>query len=178
MLSMEEGGADIIELGVPFSDPVADGVAIQETNGVCKFYTYVFLTKSWVLVFKIALQNNTDYSACLSYVQEARWKGLKAPIILMGTYGLTRNCDDTNKLYIRIGYYNPLLSYGEERAIEHAKEAGANGFIVVDLPPEEAIVFREKCADSGYGISIITAIGGNWQLSQIIIHSFNCPVNL
>ena len=46
MLSMEEGGADIIELGVPFSDPVADGVAIQETNGVCKFYTYVFLTKS------------------------------------------------------------------------------------------------------------------------------------
>lgn len=131
MLAMEEGGADIIELGVPFSDPVADGVAIQETN-------------------KIALENNTDYNDCLSYVREARTKGLKAPVILMG-------------------YYNPLLSYGEVRAIEDAKEAGANGFIVVDLPPEEAIVFREKCANSG--LSYIPLIAPSTSQSRIKILS-------
>jgi len=43
------------------------------------------------------------------------------------------------------GYYNPLLAYGEDRAIQDASEAGANGFIIVDLPPEEAVTFREKC---------------------------------
>ena len=43
------------------------------------------------------------------------------------------------------GYYNPMLAYGEEKAIQDEYEAGANGFIMVDLPPEEAIVFREKC---------------------------------
>lgn len=43
------------------------------------------------------------------------------------------------------GYYNPLMAYGEEKAIHDAFEAGANGFIMVDLPPEEAIVFRDRC---------------------------------
>lgn len=47
-----------------------------------------------------------------------------------------------------IGYYNPLLAYGEQKAIQDAFEAGANGFIVVDLPPEEALSFRGKCAVS------------------------------
>ena len=42
-----------------------------------------------------------------------------------------------------------MLAYGEEKAIKDAKEAGAYGFIMVDLPPEEAIGFREKCAASG-----------------------------
>ena len=48
------------------------------------------------------------------------------------------------------GYYNPLLAYGEDKAIQDAFEAGANGFIMVDLPPEEAITFREKCQKSQY----------------------------
>ena len=47
--------------------------------------------------------------------------------------------------YASSGYYNPLLAYGEEKAIQDAVEAGANAFIVVDLPPEEAVSFREKC---------------------------------
>ena len=42
-----------------------------------------------------------------------------------------------------------MLAYGEEKAIKDAKEAGAHGFIMVDLPPEEAIGFREKCAAAG-----------------------------
>lgn len=46
---------------------------------------------------------------------------------------------------MKLGYYNPLLAYGEEKAIQDAHEAGANGYIMVDLPPEEAIVFRDKC---------------------------------
>lgn len=43
------------------------------------------------------------------------------------------------------GYYNILLAYGEEKAIQDAYEAGANGFMMADLPPEEAVAFREKC---------------------------------
>ncbi|CAH7675910.1 tryptophan synthase beta chain [Phakopsora pachyrhizi] len=111
MLAMEQGGADIIELGVPFTDPLADGPVIQECNN-------------------LAIQNGIDYVKCLDYIKEARQKGLKAPVVLMG-------------------YYNPLSSYGEQAAVSHAKEAGANGFIVVDLPPEEAIQLRRHCTDAG-----------------------------
>ena len=64
-------------------------------------------------------------------VRDARTKGLKAPIMLMG-------------------YYNPILAYGEERLLEDSREAGVNGFIVVDFPPEEAISFRKICSNAGY----------------------------
>ena len=63
-------------------------------------------------------------------VREARNRGLKVPVLLMG-------------------YYNPLLSYGEERVVRDAREAGINGFIVVDLPPEEALKFRNFCKSEG-----------------------------
>ncbi|KAG2077919.1 tryptophan synthase [Suillus decipiens] len=114
LLAMQAGGADIIELGVPFSDPIADGPAIQETNTV-------------------ALENDIEYATVLGMLREARSKGLKAPVLLMG-------------------YYNPMLAYGEDKAIQDAREAGANGFVMVDLPPEEAINFRDKCvkADLSY----------------------------
>ncbi|KAG2365701.1 tryptophan synthase beta subunit-like PLP-dependent enzyme [Suillus spraguei] len=114
LLAMQAGGADIIELGVPFSDPIADGPAIQETNTV-------------------ALANDIEYATVLGMLRDARSKGLKAPVLLMG-------------------YYNPMLAYGEDKAIQDAREAGANGFIMVDLPPEEAINFRDKCikADLSY----------------------------
>ena len=49
-----------------------------------------------------------------------------------------------------LGYYNPLLAYGEEKAILDAADAGANGFIVVDLPFEGIAAFREKCRNSKY----------------------------
>lgn len=48
-----------------------------------------------------------------------------------------------------MGYYNPLLIYGEEKITQDAREAGVNGFIVVDLPPEEAVRFRNLCARAG-----------------------------
>lgn len=69
-------------------------------------------------------------TAVLDMVRTARSKGLKAPILLMG-------------------YYNPLLSYGEERMLKDCKAAGVNGFIMVDLPPEEAVRFRDLCTTNG-----------------------------
>lgn len=60
----------------------------------------------------------------------ARQKGLRAPVLFMG-------------------YYNPMLSYGEERLLNDCKTAGVNGFIIVDLPPEEAISFRNFCSKGG-----------------------------
>ena len=64
-------------------------------------------------------------------VRDSRKRGLKAPILLMG-------------------YYNPLLSYGEERLLQDCQAAGVNGFIIVDLPPEEAVSFRQLCTRGGY----------------------------
>ena len=118
LLSMEAGGADIIELGTPFTDPIADGPTIQTANTQ-------------------ALENGTTTTTCLNIVKEARSKGLQAPVLLMG-------------------YYNPLLAYGEERMLQDAKAAGVNGFIMVDLPPEEAVRFRQHCTT--YGLSYVPLI--------------------
>jgi tryptophan synthase len=49
-----------------------------------------------------------------------------------------------------VGYYNPIIAYGEEKAVQDAKDAGANGFIIVDLPPEEAVKMRDICTGSGW----------------------------
>ncbi|KAG6889826.1 bifunctional tryptophan synthase trp1 [Termitomyces sp. Mi166 len=124
LLAMQSGGADIIELGMPFSDPMADGPAIQETN-------------------TIALRNNVDLSATLGLLKKSRNQGLTVPVVLMGWF--TCNPSAVKILTPPRGYYNPILAYGEDKAIQDAAEAGASGFIMVDLPPEEAVTFREKC---------------------------------
>ncbi|KAL6705554.1 anthranilate synthase / indole-3-glycerol phosphate synthase [Coniothyrium glycines] len=118
LLGMEAGGADIIELGMPFTDPIADGPTIQTANTQ-------------------ALKNGVNTESVLQMIRDARKRGLKAPVMLMG-------------------YYNPLLSYGEEKMLQDAKEAGANGFIMVDLPPEEALRFRNFCRS--YGLSYVPLI--------------------
>lgn len=102
---------DIIELGVPFTDPIADGPTIQTAN-----------TK--------ALQNGVTVTTVLDIVRTVRSKGLQTPLLLMG-------------------YYNPMMRYGEERLLKDCKEAGVNGFIMVDLPPEEAVRFRNICTSHG-----------------------------
>ncbi|CEL00591.1 Putative Bifunctional tryptophan synthase TRPB [Aspergillus calidoustus] len=111
LIGLENGGADIIELGVPFTDPIADGPTIQTAN-----------TK--------ALANGVTVTSVLEMVRSARNRGLKAPLLLMG-------------------YYNPMLRYGEERMLKDCKEVGVNGFIMVDLPPEEAVRFRDLCTSNG-----------------------------
>ncbi|KAK0327970.1 anthranilate synthase / indole-3-glycerol phosphate synthase [Friedmanniomyces endolithicus] len=118
LLAMEAGGADVIELGSPFTDPIADGPTIQGANTQ-------------------ALKNGVTTTTCLDIVRQARSRGLKAPVLLMG-------------------YYNPLLAYGEERILQDAKKAGVNGFIMVDLPPEEAVRFRHHCTN--YGLSYVPLI--------------------
>lgn len=91
-------GADVIELGVPFSDPSADGISIQRAS-------------------ERALASGTTLTKVLAAVREIRER-TPVPILLFG-------------------YYNPILAYGEERLVRDAKEAGVDGFLVVDLPPEE-----------------------------------------
>jgi tryptophan synthase alpha chain len=96
---LEGCGADIIELGVPFTDPVADGPAIQRAA-------------------ERALQNGVSLRDVIALVGRLRGS-TGMPIILMT-------------------YYNPVFRYGEERFVRDAKEAGVDGLIVPDLPPDEA----------------------------------------
>jgi len=102
-----EAGADIIELGVPFSDPLADGPSIQASS-----YR--------------ALQNGASVRGVLDSVKSIR-RDCDAPIVLMT-------------------YFNPVQKYGIERFAQDAAEAGADGVIMTDLPPEEAGEWK-KAAD-------------------------------
>jgi tryptophan synthase alpha chain len=96
---LPEAGADVIEIGMPFTDPMADGPSIQA--GALR-----------------ALGAGMTLSRVLDLVRRFREKDEKTPIVLMG-------------------YYNPIYHYGPDRFLDDAKAAGADGLIVVDLPPEE-----------------------------------------
>jgi tryptophan synthase alpha chain len=109
LLALQESGADLIELGIPYSDPLADGPVIQEAA-----------TR--------AIQNGVTLTKLFQWIQAARHAHtpLTIPLIMMG-------------------YINPILQYGIDRFLDDAKEAGADGFIIADLPIEEAEEFRQKC---------------------------------
>lgn len=94
------GVADIIELGMPFSDPMAEGPTIQ-------------------LAAQRALKAGTKMKDVLGMVRRFRADDAETPIVLMG-------------------YLNPVLSYGFTAFANDASEAGADGMIIVDCPPEEA----------------------------------------
>ena len=117
--SCVEAGADLMELGMPFSDPLADGPTIQNST-------------------QIALENGVDIEQCLQAVSDLRKRGITIPLMLMG-------------------YYNPVLSYGEERFVEKAAECGANGFIIPDLPPEEGASFEDHCRHNELALSYLLA---------------------
>lgn len=110
VVAAAEAGADVVELGVPFSDPTADGEAIQRAS-------------------QRALRGGATVGGVLGAVRAARAK-TSVPILLFG-------------------YYNPLLAYGEARLVEHAAAAGVDGFLVVDLPPEECAPLREPAVAAG-----------------------------
>ncbi len=97
--SLPSAGADVIEVGMPFTDPMADGPAIQAAG-------------------LRALKAGTTLKKTLSLVESFRASDQTTPIVLMG-------------------YYNPIYVYGVERFLAAAKDAGVDGLIVVDLPPEE-----------------------------------------
>ena len=92
-------GADLIELGMPFSDPMADGPSVQASS-------------------LRALANGASLRSTLALVRAFRAEDDNTPIILMG-------------------YYNPIYIYGVGAFLRAAKEAGIDGLIMVDLPPEE-----------------------------------------
>ena len=95
---LPKAGADVIELGMPFSDPMADGPAIQASS-------------------LRALKSGQDLKKTLALVADFRTRDVITPIVLMG-------------------YYNPIFVYGSEKFATDAHVAGADGLIVVDLPPE------------------------------------------
>ena len=99
LLILEEAGADLIELGVPFSDPIADGPTIQRAS-------------------ERALKHSISLQQILDLVRELRQQ-TDIPIALMS-------------------YYNPIFSMGESAFCQAAQDAGVDGVIVPDLPPEEA----------------------------------------
>ncbi|MDE0923493.1 tryptophan synthase subunit alpha [Aurantimonas coralicida] len=96
--ALPAAGADIIELGMPFSDPMADGPAIQKAG-------------------LRALQAGASLKKTLSLVRAFREGDQTTPIVLMG-------------------YFNPIYIYGVDAFVVDALEAGVDGLIVVDLPPE------------------------------------------
>ena len=119
LLAMQEGGAAVIELGIPYTDPQADGTTIQQTN-------------------QVAIKAGTsDIMSCLGMVKDAREQGLTVPVVLMG-------------------YYNPFFQFGIDAMCEQTKAHGADGFIVVDLPPEEGSDLARAC--NKYGLSNIPLI--------------------
>ncbi|UOM36944.1 tryptophan synthase subunit alpha [Acuticoccus sp. I52.16.1] len=97
--ALAEAGADVIELGMPFTDPMADGPAIQAAS-------------------LRALKAGGSLTVTLDLVRRFRAGNSDTPIVLMG-------------------YYNPIYHRGVDTFLAEAKEAGVDGLIVVDLPPEE-----------------------------------------
>lgn len=96
--ALPAAGADIIELGLPFTDPMADGPSIQAAG-------------------LRALKAGQTTGRTLDLVRGFRTRDVDTPVILMG-------------------YFNPIHTYGVERFLADAADAGVDGFIIVDLPPE------------------------------------------
>lgn len=103
MHALVAAGADVIELGVPFSDPMADGPVIQKSG-------------------EAALALGVGLGDVLDWVREFRRTDDTTPVVLMG-------------------YLNPIERMGAEAFTKRAAEAGVDGVLVVDLPPEEAETF-------------------------------------
>lgn len=110
MHGMVEAGADVIELGVPFSDPMADGPVIQKAGDR-------------------AIANGVGLAQVIAYVREFRQKNTSTPVVLMG-------------------YANPVERYdqvhGKDRFVADAAEAGVDGVLIVDYPPEECEEFAAQ----------------------------------
>lgn len=117
--ALVEGGADVIELGVPFSDPLGDGKTIQRSSAK-------------------ALENGVTPSHCLDVVRELRADGVQTPVVFMG-------------------YYNPIIAHGIDKFCGEAAAAGADGLIVVDLPPEESLDIHAACQKSGLRLIYLLA---------------------
>jgi tryptophan synthase alpha chain len=123
MQALADGGADIIELGVPFSDPMADGPVIQKAS-------------------ERALARGIGSAQVLAMVREFRKGNSTTPVVLMG-------------------YANPIERYdqkhGADRFVRDAAEAGVDGLLVVDYPPEECEAFAARLKEAGLDLIFLLA---------------------
>jgi tryptophan synthase alpha chain len=127
-------GADVIEIGMPFSDPMADGPAIQEAG-------------------QRALKQGMNLRRTLALVCELRRADRVTPIVLMG-------------------YYNPIYRYGPEAFPRDAVDAGVDGVIIVDLPPEEDAELSRPARSAGLDlIRLATPTSDERRLPLIVEHA-------
>ena len=119
MHALVAAGADIIELGVPFSDPMADGPMIQRSS-------------------ERALENHIGMDSVLAFVAQFRESDTSTPIVLMG-------------------YANPIEAMGWERFADAARQAGVDGVLVIDYPPEESAEFAAMLRARGIDMIFLLA---------------------
>ena len=112
-------GADLIELGMPFSDPMADGPSIQAAG-------------------ERALRAGQTMADTLAMAASFREDDAGTPLVLMG-------------------YFNPIYRYGAEAFVADARQAGVDGLIVVDLPPEEDEELRTPAEEAGLALIRLAA---------------------
>ncbi len=137
MIALVEAGADIIEVGVPFSDPVADGPINQRAA-------------------EKALGNGTNLTKVFEQVAEVRRRGRTTPFLLFS-------------------YLNPILAFGYERFVREAKNAGIDGILIVDLPPEEGEDFYNFVKEKGLEVVLLASLTTDqerYQLYQKLDPSF------
>jgi len=118
VVELEQAGADIIELGVPFSDPIADGPVIQQAA-------------------ERALRSGTSLRTILPMVTRLRAR-TQIPLVLMV-------------------YYNNIHAFGPERFCHEAAQAGIDGLIIPDMPPDEASPLKGPAAAAGLQLVFLLA---------------------
>lgn len=112
--ALVDGGADLVELGVPFSDPLADGTTVQRAT-------------------QVAVEAGVTLADVLAVCREVRARGIETPLVAMT-------------------YLNLILAYGLERFATDAAEAGLDGVIPVDVPPEEGGPLKAALAARGMDV--------------------------
>ena len=118
VLAAEKSGAAMVELGIPFSDPLADGPVIQESS-------------------QKAIENGVTINWILETVSDIRQQS-EIPIALMG-------------------YINPILKFGLNKFIKSCSDAGVDGLIIPDLPPEEAEDYVKSSKTNGISPILLVA---------------------
>lgn len=117
--ALQENGVDIIELGMPYSDPIGDGPVIQDAA-------------------QVAIKNGVHIAGILQMVKSAR-EG--------------NGCEKITVPLLLMGYCSPLIAYGGDCFLHDASQAGVDGLLIPDLPPEEAESFLSRA--KGFGLSVV-----------------------
>ena len=132
ILFSEKNGVDIIELGFPFSDPLADGPTIQYSS-------------------EQALKKHVSIRDAFQLVGRVRKKGCHIPIVFFG-------------------YFNPIFSYGAKAFARDARQAGLDGLIIPDLPPEEEKEFHKACRKQGLRFVQLVAPTTEGLREKMLVH--------